>query len=199
MKRSGFKVKSLTDYVPSDPKPFKARRAKKCPVCKEQFTPRASTQRVCGPNCAHVYVDQQRIKRERQEDAKKLQSYKPLSYWEKRAEKAFNAYIRKRDEGQGCISCGRKDANVYNAGHYKSVGANPTIRYNEDNVHLQCARPCNKDLGGNIHLYRIALKEKIGVERLEALEGWHAPLKMTASYAQEVEAMYKQKLKDLKK
>lgn len=197
IKRAGIK--------PSQPKPPAGPRKRKCAVCRAPFEPRSMTHKACGAECAVVHgakvAAAQKAKAQRQERAEtkaKLQAIEPLEYWIKRAERAFNTFIRKRDEGQGCISCGRKNADVYNAGHFVSVGANRTLRFNEDNVHLQCARPCNKDKGGNIHEYRKALLIKIGADRLAILDGWHPPIKMTRQTAQAVEAEYSRKLKQLK-
>lgn len=187
-----------------EPKPKPGPRQRKCKCCGASFVP-FGIQSWCGPECGYklsqVAVAKKKAKEQRQERAAtkaKLVELEPLEYWLKRAEKAFNAYIRKRDEGLGCISCGRKDADVWNAGHFVSVGANRTLRFNEDNVHLQCARPCNKDKGGNIHEYRKGLEAKIGPERLAVLDGWHPPVKMTREFAEEIQRTYAAKLRELK-
>jgi hypothetical protein len=175
-------------------------RLRKCAVkgCRKPFEPRSAWAQACSPECAAIVAQQKREADERKADKVRKDAIEPLEYWLKRAEKACNAYIRKRDEGQGCISCGRHNAEVWNAGHFISVGANRTLRFHEDNIHLQCARPCNKDKGGNIHEYRKGLLLKIGAERLAWLDGWHETVKMTRAKAQEIEATYKFKLKQLK-
>jgi len=38
-------------------------------------------------------------------DRERKMEVKPLSYWMKRAQAAFNAWVRERDAGQPCISC----------------------------------------------------------------------------------------------
>lgn len=177
---------------------FQKIRAKKCAECREPFTPARPGAKVCGPACAEKHALALKAKAERKADKARKDAIEPLEYWLKRAEKACNTYIRKRDEGRGCISCGRHNAEVWNAGHFIAVGANRTLRFHEDNIHLQCARPCNKDKGGNIHEYRKGLLLKIGSERLAWLDGWHEPVKMTQAKAQEIEVHYKQKLKQLK-
>jgi hypothetical protein len=97
--------------------------------------------------------------------AKKVQSIPALTA---KAQKVFNAWIRKRDEGHLCISCGSFNANQ--AGHYLSAGHHSVHRFNEKNVHLQCSR-CNLYLSGNQISYRINLVKKIGAEQVEILEG----------------------------
>jgi hypothetical protein len=173
-------------------------RTRKCAACREPFEPPRPSAKVCGEHCAEQHAMALKAKAERKADKVRKDAIEPLEFWLKRAEKACNAYIRKRDEGQGCISCGRHNAEVWNAGHFISVGANRTLRFHEDNIHLQCARPCNKDKGGNIHEYRKGLLLKIGPERLAWLDGWHETVKMTRAKAQEIEAHYKQELKQLK-
>jgi hypothetical protein len=59
---------------------------------------------------------------------------KTRSQWLKGAQIVFNRFIRLRDEGDSCISCGRNTGAKMNAGHYKSVGSTPALRFNEDNV-----------------------------------------------------------------
>lgn len=64
---------------------------------------------------------------------------KPIGYWMKRAQSAFNAWVRARDYGQPCISCGRHHQGQHHAGHYRPAGSNPELRFEPDNCHLQCA------------------------------------------------------------
>lgn len=84
-----------------------------------------------------------------------------------KAIKVFNAWIRKRDEGQPCISCGKFTS--LQAGHFYSAGSFSLLRFNEDNVNGQCLR-CNYFLSGNLIEYRKNLLLKIGQERLDKLD-----------------------------
>jgi gamma-glutamylcyclotransferase (GGCT)/AIG2-like uncharacterized protein YtfP len=85
----------------------------------------------------------------------------------KKAGEIFRAWIRKRDEGQPCISCG--SYNVHDAGHYYSAGHHPALEFDEDNVHGQCRR-CNSFLSGNLIEYRKGLINRIGGDRVEMLD-----------------------------
>lgn len=129
-------------------------------------------------------------------DRERKMDVKPLSYWMKRAQSAFNAWVRARDEGQPCISCGRIHQGQNHAGHYRPAGSNPGLRFEPDNCHLQCA-PCNSHLSGNLGKYRPALIAKIGLERVEWLEGPHEPKRYRKEDYQAIEAEYKAKLKEL--
>jgi len=79
------------------------------------------------------------------------------------AQNAVNAYVRARDEGMPCISCG--EMKPLQAGHYWSVGARPEMRFNEANIHGQCSR-CNVDLAGNRDAFRAGIVERYGSEEL---------------------------------
>jgi hypothetical protein len=114
----------------------------------------------------------QKEKRTEYREAKKR--LKTRQDWLKEAQAAVNRYVRLRDAGQPCISCGRHHQGQYHAGHYRSVGANPEMRFMESNIHKQCA-PCNDHLSGNIINYRLGLIARYGADFVESLEGPHQP------------------------
>ncbi len=84
-----------------------------------------------------------------------------------KAGNVFRKWIRKRDEGKPCISCG--SYNVSDAGHYYSAGHHPALEFNEDNTNGQC-RHCNSFLSGNLIEYRKGLINRIGGDRVELLD-----------------------------
>jgi hypothetical protein len=135
---------------------------------------------------------------ERAETRRRKDAIKSKADWAREAQTAFNAWIRARDEGLPCISCGRHHQGQWHAGHYLSTGARPELRYTESNVHRQCA-PCNTHLSGNAVLYRIGLIERIGLQAVEWLEGPHELPKWTADDYRAIRDTYKQKLKEMKK
>lgn len=108
----------------------------------------------------------------------------------KKAQSVFNAWIRKRDSGNGCICCGRENATQ--AGHYLAVKQFGAYRFLEQNCHL-CCTYCNIYAQGNIVLYRINLVKKIGakaVKKLEDLALSHKPHKWTRSELLEIIEKY---------
>lgn len=135
-------------------------------------------------------------KLKREKLAIRKEAIKPRSKWLKEAQTQFNKYIRLRDRQDPCISCGRHHEGQYHAGHYKTVGANPELRFEERNCHKQCA-PCNNHLSGNIANYRPNLITKIGMEGVEWIEGPHEPLKLSIDEIKELIATYKDKIKEL--
>ena len=59
-------------------------------------------------------------------------------------QQVFNRMIRLLDEGKPCISCGRSQFGSYwDAGHYRSVGSCPEIRFDPRNCHIQ-GSGCNR-------------------------------------------------------
>lgn len=178
---------------------------KKCKQCKLPsdkwlIPPRNSLQAVCSPSCAREYAKVSKLRKEAQNARKTRKEtkdkLKTRSDWIKEAQSAFNSYIRKRDEKMPCISCGRFHEGQWHAGHYRSIGANPELRFNEKNCHKQC-QPCNTHLHGNLINYRINLIERIGQSVVDVIEGNHEPKKYTIDDLKNIKEKYKLKLKEL--
>jgi hypothetical protein len=171
-------------------------KKKKCKVCKEAYQPYRPLQEVCSGRCGLNLAIQRREKNERKAHMEAKQKLKTKSDHLKEAQHVFNKFIRLRDHSLACISCGRHHTGQNHAGHYRSVGAAPELRFHEDNVHLQCA-PCNNHKSGNAIEYRISLIKKIGLARVEWLEGKHEPKKYTIDQIKEIKAEYRRKCKEL--
>lgn len=173
-------------------------KAKKCKVCKESFIPDKPLQVVCSYVCGLHYSRGVITKKKKKDKAEAKEKLKTKSEYLKELQAIFNKYIRLRDKDEPCISC-RTKANVkYDAGHYIAVSESPALRFNEDNVHKQCSNYCNVNKSGNYHAYRFWLLEKIGVERVEALESSrHIPLKLSIEEIKELKVVYKNKIKEL--
>lgn len=189
---------------------------RKCTVCREWFHPIRAEQYVCSYECACVHgkaandaakAEKQRKEKkrrleeeraDRQRQAERRIAVKPLSYFIKQAQHAFNEFIRYRDRDLPCISCGRHHDGQYHAGHFRTTGASPELRFDEDNCHKQCSA-CNNHLSGNLTAYRPALIAKIGQARFDALMGPHALPKWTRDDYIRIRDEYRAKLRDLKK
>lgn len=178
----------------------------KCKVCGDYYVKSLSTQQVCSVECAIALskrkAEQKRKqadKASRKERRQRLESIKSRSEWLKNLQEVFNKFIRLRDKDLPCISCGRFHQGQWHAGHYKTVGGNPELRFNEDNVHRQCSA-CNNHKSGDIVNYRINLVERIGIERVEFLERKdHPPLKLTIEEIKDLIKVYKNKCKELER
>ena len=123
--------------------------------------------------------------------------------WEKEAQAAFNAYIRARDKDKPCICCGQPLSvgdvgGSYDCGHYRSTGSAPHLRFHEDNAHAQ-RKQCNRWGAGRAVDYRLGLIQRIGLERVEALEADQEPRKYTADELRAIRDLYRAKLRELVK
>lgn len=79
----------------------------------------------------------------------------------------FNRFIRTRDEGKPCISCGRHE--TLQAGHFYSVRMYDGLRFNEDNVAGECCK-CNGFDDMHLLSYAANLIDRIGPQRFEDLK-----------------------------
>lgn len=185
-------------------------RIKACKVCRAKFEPRLSPQKVCSPACALSLAQSKRAKaekvaqvQERRADKAKREKLKTKGDWTREAQTAFNAFIRTRDAGKPCICCGRTGAGEmhggeWDAGHYRSRGAAPHLRFDERNVHAQL-KQCNRYASGNIVGYRAGLIERIGLEAVEALEADQAPRHYSIEELRGIKAHYASMARVLKK
>jgi hypothetical protein len=174
----------------------------RCKNCKEKFDPIRFLQKYClKPECVKVWVDKEK---EKQWKAKKTQLKKELMSLQdylKIAQQVFNKYIRERDKGMSCISCGKemKEGNI-DAGHLWSAGGHSNIRFNEYNVNAQCSRPCNKDKSGDTNNYRIQFIKRYNQEILDQLDlEAHVVKKWNIEELMDLIAIYKQKFQELSK
>jgi 5-methylcytosine-specific restriction endonuclease McrA len=90
-----------------------------------------------------------------------------------KAQKVFNAYIRKRDSQDGyftCISCGRTlTTDQMDAGHFAPVKGGSALRFDEYNVNGECKK-CNGFDEFHLIGYRRGIIEKYGEGVLLHLE-----------------------------
>ncbi|MEE8043593.1 MAG: recombination protein NinG [Thermodesulfobacteriota bacterium] len=177
---------------------------KKCAVCREEFTQFNSLGKVCSPKCALALVEKDKAKRWRKKKLQYRKDNKKISEWIKEAQVSINTYVRLRDHDKPCISCNgyRTDNNLtgsnWHAGHYRSTGSAPHLRFNLINIRKQCAH-CNNYLSGNIVEYRKNLLQLIGPEKLEALETNNAYRKFTREYCERVKRIFNKKARILNK
>lgn len=189
-------------------------KPKKCkaPGCGQRFKPMLSTQKVCSPACALAMAKDPKLqkvaakaitKQKRQDLQERLEKLKTKGEHLREAQASFNAYIRERDRlaGYACISSGRPldwNGNAVDAGHYRSTGAAPHLRFDENNCHAQ-SKHDNRYLSGNVAEYRLGLIHRIGLAAVEALEADQAPRRYTIEDLQAIKVLYRQKLRDLKR
>ncbi|NWD81533.1 recombination protein NinG [Pseudomonas reactans] len=185
----------------------KPAKAKKCRVatCRASFVPLRMGQAVCSHACAIIDAPRHEPKArkaladiERKDIKVRKEKLKSRADHLKDTQQAFNAWVRARDAALPCVSCGRHHQGKYDAGHYRTVGSNPALRFEPMNCHRQCS-PCNTRLSGNIVNYRIELVKRIGAAALEWLEGPHEAKKYTVDELKAMTADYRAKTRELKR
>lgn len=172
------------------------KKTKKCAVCGLEFRPSLTTQRVCGVECAVVFGRKKVADMAKKERSERRRDLLPISHWVQLTQSVVNKYIRLRDKGMPCISCGKISPSQFHAGHYRSAGAHGNLRFDERNINAQCAK-CNTHLSGNLTNYRIGLIEKIGEDQVLDLERDNKTVKWTRAELDEIRKKYKNKIKDL--
>jgi hypothetical protein len=178
----------------------------RCKNCRDKFEPKAFNQKYClKEECTDigikVILEKAKDKKKKdwnKEKKERKEKLKTTSDYVKELEAVFNKYIRLRDTGLPCISCNKYNIKKKNAGHYRSKGGFPELRFDELNVHLQCEY-CNTYLHGNLIDYRINLITRIGLDKVEWLESKHMPKKYTKNELLEMKELYKNKIKELTK
>jgi hypothetical protein len=194
--------------IAKQPKP----KTCKNPACGITFPPQRLGQAVCSPKCGLAIKDVNKEKArkslaqvERREIKVRKERLKSRADHLREAQTAVNEYVRMRDAHLPCISCDSTPndndlmtGSRWDAGHYRSVGACPELRFEPMNIHRQCVK-CNRNLSGNAVEYRIRLVQRIGAEKVAFLEGPHEPRKYTVEEIKAIKAEYRAKTRELKK
>ncbi|MDU0602414.1 recombination protein NinG [Pseudomonas aeruginosa] len=192
--------------------PVRSSKPRKCqnPACGKEFIPQRLGQCVCSPACALAIKDKHAkparkaiADRERREVRVRKEKLKSRSDHLREAQQAFNEFIRWRDRiaGHVCISSGLPldwSGNQTDAGHYRSTGAAPHLRFNENNCHAQ-RKLDNRYLSGNAVDYRVGLIARIGLAAVEELEADNSVRKYTVEDLKAIKAHYRAKVRELKK
>lgn len=176
--------------------------SRKCKVCSKPLpkhkdcTDLIQKQRFCGISCLS---DHGRAKAQEAKDKRLAQMIRPTKAPSKRRKKdlstdhghqvqitqdVFNRMIRLLDDGKPCISCGRYKCGAYwDAGHYRSVGGNPEMRFDPRGCHRQgsaCNRANRRPEKNNPRSaetisqeYQQRLRERYGDELVDWLNGPH--------------------------
>ncbi|MGY2171838.1 recombination protein NinG [Pseudomonas gingeri] len=191
----------------------KQHKLKKCRVatCGASFVPQRLGQAVCSPACAIIDAPRHEPKArkaladiERKDIKVRKEKLKSRADHLREAQAAVNEYVRLRDAHLPCISCDSTPTDNdlmtgsrWDAGHYRSVGACPELRFEPLNIHRQCVK-CNRNLSGNAVEYRIRLVQRIGAEKAAWLEGLHPACKYTVEEIKAIKAKYRAMTRELK-
>jgi hypothetical protein len=178
---------------------------RKCAQCRKKVDSSEALygglKAFCCYECLRKYIDSERGQKavqsvKRKDIKERKEKLKTRSDYLKEAQVAFNKYVRIRDEGKPCISCGSvqvdsKVGGVRDCGHYLSRGAHPEarFRFGLDNTASQCVR-CNRYLSGNVANFRHGLIDRWGIDRVEAMETCTASSRMTTEYLKRIKSIF---------
>ena len=115
---------------------------RKCKVCGTVFEKQRPLQFVCSPACgieyrraqfrkAAVKAEREAKREERAKTAAIRHKLETIPELTKKAQAAFNRYIRLRDRGKPCISCGAPWKENFQACHYVPAGRSNKLRFDE--------------------------------------------------------------------
>jgi hypothetical protein len=186
----------------------KALKSKRCRNCGNSFQPISSMSKACSVPCAIALTDAAKakqaakVKREEKKSIREaLEKTKPRGAHLREAQAAFNAYVRERDFGMGCISCGLLPKQIFggavDCGHYRSTGSAAHHRFNLKNCAAQCVK-CNRYLGSNTVEMRKGMIARFGIEAVEALEQNQTVRKFDIEYLTRIKRIFRKKTRRAK-
>lgn len=164
----------------------------KCKICKSKFIPKySSLEPTCGEIDCKVKWSMQVVKNQKEKQAKeKKQAWtkeklelkerlKSLSDWKNELQREINVLVREIDKKHPCIATKSYNGQMQ-AGHYFSVGSNPTLRFHLENIWLQSMHS-NSWKSGDTLRYQQGIIESFGKEYLEYMNSLQSiePLKLT--------------------
>lgn len=171
-------------------------KIKKCKICQRDFTPYKSTDKVCSYLCSVKLAEQVEIEKK----FKVLKMNVQLENSKERLQDLINKIVRLIDRGHPCISSGTPYGKyLVDAGHFYSVGSNPTLRYNLLNIFAQ-SRSDNDRKGGKGSNYGLSLKETFGADvrdEIESLPAKYKSIHLTNEEANEACKKARQMIKAL--
>lgn len=187
-------------------------KTRRCSNCRKKVPAdsiyQTSLKAFCSNDCLISYVRSPKAVKARekalQSDLKQRKAkLKTKGDWVKEAQTAFNAYIRARDSGKSCISCSAHlnpdgIGGGFDAGHYRSVGSSPHLRFRTDNCFGQCKK-CNRYLSGNVANMRIGIAWRYGQQRLDIVEQDNESKHYTITDLQRIIQIFKKKRKKIEK
>ncbi len=169
---------------------------KTCKICLNQFEPSKPLQVTCSYSCALDYARGKMAKKVKAENKVKKERMKTKSQHLKELQTIFNKFIRTRDAGLPCVSCGCRVNGNGHASHFMSVGSHPALRFNEFNCSLSCTQ-CNLHLHGNLVEYSLRLPDRIGQDNYDKLIASRGDrLQLSIPEIEELKLNYRNKIKD---
>jgi len=182
-------------------------RQRTCKVCKNKFTPTRELQPTCSNiDCqiayANKHLKKSELKKKREANKAKIAfNHNDKTWLKAEAQKLINKYARLRDErdrGYICCTCGHTTGQM-DGGHFLPTSGYSAIRYNTNQIHLQCKK-CNRFNGGMPKEYRVFMIKKYGIKYVKNLESTKNQLRSySKEYYQKLIPIVRKKIKRLEK
>lgn len=142
-------------------------------------------------------------KRELEQAKEEYKNNKSLSWLIQNTVNYCHEFIRLRDKGKPCISCGESWHSDFQAGHFYKAELYTTLKLEETNIHGQCPG-CNLYKDGNESGYRVGLIERYSKGFLDlidskALLDKKTSFKWDRNELNKKREYFKQKIKELQK
>lgn len=132
-------------------------------------------------------------KKQKQKDSIRKKELRSRSEWYSLIQKEVNWYAKHvLYRGHPCYTCGKQqresdNGGAFHAGHYRTVGGVPELRFEVRNIRIQCYQ-CNHHGSGMRDIYRANLLDELGEVELLWLDGAHKSLKDRFPTWQDLEA-----------
>ena len=176
-------------------------KTKKC-KCGSEFEQYNSMQNACVPCLAKKGKEINQKKRKKlldkakkeynKETKRRREAIRRRSEWYALLQTEVNKYIRLRDKDEPCCTCGATNPDIkYDAGHYRTAGGNPELRFELTNIHKQCSVRCNQHGSGMRKEYREFIMAKYGEDHLAWLDGTHQTLKQKFPHIEDIQSEIK--------
>lgn len=177
----------------------------RCAACRESFERRRPLQAACSPACALEVARRKRERAQAKETAAarkahkaRVEKLKTRGEWMAEAQAAVNRYVKLRDlrAGYGCVSCGAPyrlvRGGAFDAGHWRSRGSAPHLRFDTRQIALQCRR-CN-DFGAGMPVeFEAELIRRRGAEVVAAIKADQVPRKYTVDYLRRLRDIFRRR------
>ena len=114
----------------------------------------------------------------------------------------MSRYVRMRDDGKGCVTCGNKKDRRWQemeAGHFKHAGKCNPVSYDPRNINSQC-HSCNGEGSGRGDVYAEKLEEMYGfgiIQELVAMKNMSLKGKDKRQFMYDTIADLQEKLKTM--
>jgi hypothetical protein len=145
-------------------------RKKRCKMCNKLFAPFNSLQKVCSVGCAIELTNKTKAENDATIEilVKKKKERIALGTLMGYTKTKVHKYVRERDKGKRCISCGCTYSEDFDAGHFYPSSQFSAIKFDLDNIHGQCIQ-CNRYKEGNFENYSLNLPNRIGIDNYNKL------------------------------